>query len=96
METGPLNRISMVTPVETGAGESMELARQLVIAIRGLNQSGFLEQGRQLKLRRAAARKRPAVDVVDVETGEILDELEPEDVLRMMTELEHARKGEWE
>jgi len=39
--------------------------------------------------------KRPAmVDLVDLETGEILDELPPEQVLRMMEELEKERDEE--
>jgi uncharacterized FlaG/YvyC family protein len=34
------------------------------------------------------------VDVVDRETGEVLDELPPEEVLRMMAELEKDREEE--
>lgn len=34
------------------------------------------------------------VDLVDLESGEILDELPPEEVLRMMAELEKKREGE--
>ncbi|SPE42384.1 hypothetical protein SBA3_5260002 [Candidatus Sulfopaludibacter sp. SbA3] len=85
----------MSAPVAADAAqESVALTRQLVAAIRWLNQPEFLERGRELKLRRGAAGKRLTVEVVDRETGEILDELPPEAVLRMMAELEKEREGE--
>jgi uncharacterized FlaG/YvyC family protein len=76
------------------AQESLGLMRQLVAAIRRLNRPELLEQGREFKLRRRAAGRRPVVDVVDPETGEVLDELPPEEVLRMMAELEEEREEE--
>jgi uncharacterized FlaG/YvyC family protein len=85
----------MGNPVAADAAqESLALMRQLVSAIRGLNRPEFLERGRELKLRRGGSGKRPLVDVVDRETGEVLDELPPEAVLRMMAELEKEREGE--
>jgi len=94
MEIGPLNRVNISAPVAVDAAqESLGLMRQLVAAIRGLNQTEFPEQGREFKLRRRAAG-RPVVDVVDRGTGEILDELPPEEVLRMMAELEKEREEE--
>jgi uncharacterized FlaG/YvyC family protein len=67
---------------------------QVVAAVRKLNRSEFAERGREMKVRRNAAGRRLLVDVVDRETGEILDELPPEEVLRMMDELEKVREGE--
>jgi uncharacterized FlaG/YvyC family protein len=89
MEIGPLNRISAGTPA-VGEGTQENLA-QLVSAIRTLNGMEFLGRGRELKLRRGAGR-RPMVELLDLETGEVLDELPPEQVLRMMTELEKERE----
>jgi hypothetical protein len=95
METGPLSRVSMVAPVVPDAvQESLGLTRQLVTAIRGLNRPEFLERGREWQLRRGAAGKRPIVDLVDLETGEVLDELSPEEVFRMMAGLEKERGAE--
>ena len=89
MEIGPLSRISVSAPVAADAvPENPVLMRQLIAAIRGLNQPEFSEQGREFKLRRRAPGRRPMVDVVDRETGEVLDELPPEEVLRMMAELD--------
>jgi uncharacterized FlaG/YvyC family protein len=85
----------MGVPVSAdGAQESLELTRQLVIAVRGLNRQEFLERGRELRLRRGPAGKRPVVELVDRETGDVVDEFPPEEILRMMTELEKEREGE--
>jgi len=95
MEIGPLSRASMNAPVAVDAWqESPALLSQLVVAIRGLNRPEFLEQGREYRLRRRMAGKRPAVDLVDRETGDVLDEFPPEAVLRMMAELEKERSEE--
>ena len=97
MEIGPLNlnRVPMSAPVAAQAGqETMALVSQLVAAIRGLNRPELLAQGREYRLRRRAAGKRPIVDLVDRETGGVLDEFPPEAVVRMMTELEREREKE--
>jgi len=95
MGIGPLNRVSVSAPVAADAAqESLGLMRELVAAICWLNRPELLEQGRELILRRRAAGRRPIVDVVDRETGEVLDELPPEEVLRMMAELEKDREEE--
>jgi len=97
MEIGPLNlaRVSMSAPVVAEGGqENPVLMGQLVAAIRGLNRPELLEQGREYKLRRRAPGKRPIVDLVDRETGTVLDELPPDEVLRMMAELEKEREEE--
>jgi uncharacterized FlaG/YvyC family protein len=74
--------------------DSLWLTQEVVAAIHKLNRSESLEQGRELRLRRKAAGQRPAVHVVDRATGEILDELPPEAVLRMMAELEKSCEGD--
>lgn len=95
MEIGPLNRVSISAPVAADAvQESLGLMPELVVAIRTLNRPEFLERGREWKLRRRAVGRRPMVEVVDRETGEILDELPPEQVLRMAAELEKEPEGE--
>jgi uncharacterized FlaG/YvyC family protein len=75
------------------AQESLWLMQQVVAAIHKLNRPEALERGREFKLRKRAAAQRPTVDVVDRETGELLDELPPEAVLRMVAELEKDREG---
>ena len=74
--------------------ESLWLTQQVVVAIHRLNRPELFEQGREFKLRRRPAGQRLSVDVVDRETGEVIDELPPEAVLRMMAELEKDREGD--
>jgi uncharacterized FlaG/YvyC family protein len=76
------------------AQDSLWLTRAVVAAVHKLNQPELLEHGRQLRLRKRAPGKNFMVDLVDLETGEILDELPPEAVMRMMAELETNREGE--
>ena len=53
-----------------------------------------LERERRLRLRRAATEKRHNADPAVPEASEILDELPPDAVLRMMAELERIREGD--
>ena len=85
MEIGPLNRIGSLPAEPYDAG-------QLVAATRALNNAELLGQGRTLRLRRGAGGKRLRVQVVNRDTGEVMDELPPEAVLRMMNELEKTRE----
>jgi hypothetical protein len=89
MEIGPLSRLSMGAAVSAhGAAQYLEQTLELVFAIGGLNRHEFRQQGRVLTLRLGLGKRPAMVDLVDLETGEVLDELPPEQVLRMMFELE--------
>lgn len=92
MGIGPLGRVSVGAAAASAAQDSLGATRELVFAIDGLNRQEFLQRGRELKLRRGAGRRPTTVDLVDLETGEVLDELPPEQVLRMMDELEKDRE----
>ena len=85
MAISPLTRIGSLTAQPYDAG-------QLVAAARSLNRAELLGQGRTLRLRRGAPGKGPRVQVVDRESGEVVDELPPEAVLRMVDELERQRE----
>jgi uncharacterized FlaG/YvyC family protein len=64
---------------------------QLAAAIRGMNGSKLLPPGREFRLRRRAPGKRPIVDLVDLETGEVLDELSPEQLIRLIADLDQEQ-----
>jgi uncharacterized FlaG/YvyC family protein len=87
MEIRPLSRIGNLPTQPYDAG-------QLVAATRALNHAQSLGQRRSLRLRRGAGGKRLRVQVVDRDTGEVMDELPPEAILRMMNELEKQREGD--
>jgi hypothetical protein len=88
MEIGWVNRVSMGVPVVAEAvKDGLGSMTQLVAAIRWLNGTQFLSRGREFTLRRRAAGKPPIVDLIDLETGEVLDELPAEEIFRMMADL---------
>jgi hypothetical protein len=91
MEIGP------ISPLTTGSAAAVSGAAdnmvQLVAAVHGLNRRRFMERGQQMRVRRTGY-KSAVVELFDGESGEILDELPPEAVLRMMTELEKEREEE--
>jgi hypothetical protein len=94
MEIGQLGRISIGAPAADPAQDSLAAMRELVSAIGGLNRQEFLQRGHELILRRGVGKRSAMADLVDLETGEVLDELPPEQVLRMMDELEKEREEE--
>lgn len=94
MELGQQGRISKGAPAGDAAQDSLAAVCELVSAIGGLNRQEFLQWGRELRLRRRVGKRPAMVDLVDMETGEVLDELPAEDVLRMMNELEKEREEE--
>jgi len=88
MGIGPLNRVSMsaadVPP--TGTNDLALQYREVVSAIRGLNGSELLGNRRELRHRRLA-NGRVVVELVDRETGEVLGELPPGEVVKMAEQL---------
>jgi hypothetical protein len=93
MEIGQLGGISIGAPAADPAQDSLAAMRELAFAIGRLNRQEFLQRGRELVLRGVSKRSAMA-DLVDLETGEVLDELPAEQVLRMMDELEKERVEE--
>jgi hypothetical protein len=94
MEIGPLGRVSIGAPAVDPAPDSLAAMRELVSAVGGLNRQEFLPHGRELKLRPGVGKRPAMVDLVDQETGEVLDEFPSEQVLSMMNELEKKREEE--
>jgi hypothetical protein len=95
MEIGQPDRIALSMAAAAlgagGAGDSQfnpETISLLVAAIHRLNRTEFIERGRELQLRRRGAGRTPLIDLVDLETGEVLDELAPDDVFHMASKLE--------
>lgn len=96
MNIDPIGRFSMNAPVAIAdvTLENMALMQELVSAIAALNRPELLARGHEMKLRRGPANRKPVIELVDSESGEVLDELSPEDVLRMKDELEKSPQEE--
>ena len=93
MELGPVNRIGIEPPADptATAQEHAVTLREIIAAIRGLNGSELLGDQRELRQRRHRDG-RLAIELVDRETGEILGEIPPREILQMAGELTSQRK----
>jgi len=93
MDIGPMNRVGLTAPVTapTQTREDPSNVRQIVTAIRGLNKSELLGQNRELAFVRDPSTQRPVIQIRDQETGEVIDQIPPETVLRMQAELEKEK-----
>jgi hypothetical protein len=92
MGIGPLNGISMSAAIGGGVSgqDNMAVMQQLVAAIRAVNRGELETRGRVWKLRRGAGRP-PLVELGEQESGDVVDLLPPEEVLRMAAVLEKER-----
>jgi flagellar protein FlaG len=97
MDIGSVGRISFAAPVDVpSTGQDNQVAvRQIVTAVRGLNKSEMLGQERQLAFLRDPETQRPVIQILDRNTGDVIDQIPPETVLRLAQEM-HGRKGETE
>jgi len=57
--------------------------RQVVTAVREINKSELLGQGRQLNFTRDPDTHKPVIQIVDQNSGEVIDQLPPESVVRL-------------
>jgi hypothetical protein len=93
MGIGPLNGMTMSTAIGGGVSgpENLALMQQLVAAVRALNQGELEARGRVWRLRRGTPGKPLLVELMEQESGDVIDLLPPEEVLRMAEELEKYR-----
>lgn len=89
MEINPLSLISPLTPPNPNAKLEgpTELTRAAVAAVRALNKTEMFGDDRQLLFARDSETRKPVIRIVSRKTGEVLDQLPPEHVLRIMASL---------
>jgi len=94
MEIGPVNRADLSAPVNpiSPTQDSISTVRQVVVAIRGLNKSELVAEGRALVYARDPETRRPVIHVVERETGNVVDQIPLEEVLRMHAEMQAMLK----
>lgn len=94
MGIGPLNRVTFTLPVDTPAPlkDDESMVRQIVTAIRGLNKSELLMgQNRSLSFTRDPDTHRPVIQIVNRETGDVIDQIPPEALLRLKADLDREK-----
>jgi uncharacterized FlaG/YvyC family protein len=61
--------------------------RQIVAAVHEVNKAELMGQGRQLTFARDPETRRRVIQIVDQATGDVVDQLPPEAVLRLAEQL---------
>jgi uncharacterized FlaG/YvyC family protein len=95
MDIGSINRTIPTQPVTTLAPsrEDLTVVRQIVTAVRGLNKSELMGQNRALTFMRDPGTQRPVIQIVDRETGDVIDQIPAEVILQMKAELDKENKA---
>lgn len=94
MEINPLSMVSPLTPIDPAPrlDANTELTRATVVAVRALNKSELFGKDRELQFMRDSDTRRPIIRIVSRKTGEVLDQIPPESVLKIAANL--AKQGE--
>jgi len=89
MEINPLSLSRPLAPMDAVVkpSGSAELTLATVAAVRALNRSELFREDRQLLFARDAETQKPVVRIVSRRTGEVLDQIPPESVLKIMADL---------
>lgn len=89
MEIGPLQGVGQAPTNHLSAPGADELAqnRQLVQAVRAVNQAAMLGDNRELTFMMDRQSQRPVIQIVDRKTKEVVDQIPPEYVLRVAEDL---------
>lgn len=61
---------------------------QVILAVRRLNKAEFMGEGHELKFVRDEETQRQVIRIVNRETGEVIDEFPPQNILHMLAELD--------
>jgi len=94
MEIGQASRVDLSAPVApaTAGSDWQPNDRQIISAVQWLNQAEWLAGNRELTYRRDAKTGRLVIQILERDTGEVVDQIPPESVLRLVTELQARLK----
>jgi uncharacterized FlaG/YvyC family protein len=94
MQIDPLNSLSALPAMEPVRNNDPAITRQLATAVRALNKSDLYGQDRQLEFARDPATKMMVIRLVQPNTGEVLEQIPPETVLRAFESLQQLQARE--
>lgn len=95
MEIGPASRVDLSAPVnsQTTSQDWGQNDRQVVAAIQWLNQAEWLGQDRELTYKRDQKTGKFVIQILDRQTGDVVDQIPPESVLRLVTQLQEELRA---
>jgi uncharacterized FlaG/YvyC family protein len=88
MEIHSLYGVSQTTPIDPASKsrEDVDAQQAMIAAVRALNKSELLGSGRELKFTRDTQTQKMVIQIVD-KSGDVVDQIPPEEVLRIMANL---------
>ena len=88
MEIHSLYGVSQTTPLDPASKsrEDVDAQQAMIAAVRALNKSELLGSGRELKFTRDTQTQKMVIQIVD-KSGDVVDQIPPEEVLRIMANL---------
>ncbi len=94
MEINPLSGINLLVPVDPTPKTQQDAAtRQIVSAVQALNKSELFGENRQLQFTRDNDTHRVIIKITNPKTGEIIDQIPPETVLHLLSDLPVGRNN---
>ena len=86
MEIHSLYGASQTMPIDPASRsrEDADAQQAVVAAVRALNKSELLGSGRELQFARDSQTQKMVIRIVDSRSGYVLDQIPPEQVLRIM------------
>ena len=89
MEISPLYRINPLTPIDLAAnsGNLAEIPRAVVAAVRALNKSQLFGEQKQMLFARDQETQKTVIRIVERGTGEVIDQIPAEQILRILEDL---------
>ena len=88
MGIGPIHAVNMTAPANATATDSKLVPdSQVVSAVQELNQSELMGEDRELAYRRDPKTGQFVVQILKRETGDVVDQIPPEVLLRLQQEL---------
>ena len=95
MQIGSVNSLMPAPPVDPtpATHQAPVLLRQVTTAVHALNQSGLYGQDRELQFARDPGTQAMVIKVVQPQTGEVIEQIPPEEVLRAAEALKQMEKS---
>jgi len=96
MAIDAINRLIPITQIDAPRElrEEEEHRAAIVTAVRALNKSEFFGNDRELRFERDHDTGRLVIQIVKRETGEKLEQVPPESLLRIMASIAEGAKGD--
>ena len=84
MEIHSLYGVSLPIDPAPKSREDADVNQAVVAAVRALNRSELLGSDRELQFARDSQTQKMVIQIVDSQSGDVLDQIPPEQVLRIM------------